>query len=495
MIKPGVMKVVRGYLIDWFDKLQQEADAIYMVKQMGWQKDHSFVHANQRYLPSGEVYDATLHETIAKSCAGIESQGSLDEWKKIAAAYARPGMEGYQFVVAAGFGAPLMALTRSGSYPATFIHMTSQFGGQGKTTAQSMALSIYGKPEAQMLRTPAGKSGDTLLAVYNRVGVMNNLPVALDETSNAPPEVVSALAYDLSAGRPRIRATRTGSEQSSEGKWRTLVLGSGNTPLISRLVALKPGSNAEVLRIFEYEVRNPGFMAKEEAERLFPLLNEHYGVAGVEYLPYIVQNRDAVIRLLDETAMGIDRRLGMRNEERFWSAGIAATLVGNLLASKLGLTNYDPAGLLDFAEQVVYQMRATMNTMISTPMGSLHAFLNDMTTNILVVSPSIHGGEGLIRNPHTVRAPLVGRLELGDNKLFINLRALQKYAVERQLDLRTIERSLQEKNALKNKDMKKSLGIGSEFQTVPERCWEIDYSCLDHSEKPVALVESKFNAA
>lgn len=481
-------KLEKGYLIDWWNKIQAEADATRTVRRLGWQPDNSFVCGDRKYLPNGTVDKVQLHADIAGQTAGFEVSGDLETWKRIAAVYNRPGMEPYQFAVACGFGAPLMQLAANGIYAGAFIHMTSQRGGQGKTTAQNVALSIYGRPDALNLRAPDGKrGGDTELAVLGRIGVYSNLPVILDETTNAAAPVLSNFAYAITSGRPRIRSKQDGTENKHDAEWRTLALASGNASAITRIAASKPGANAEALRIFEYEVISKGHITKIEADKIFPLTYVNHGVAGDVYLQWLTANRDEAVKVVQKFSELVDREVGIGSDERYWSVTAGVTLAGAFIANKLGLLGYDVGKLFRWTAQTIYQMRDMLKSDVQTPVASLLAFINDNVDKVLAVSKT--GDTYLVRNGRVVRGPLMARIDLDTNLMYVSARALIGYLIEKQVDPRAVERELVQCTALKTKGLRKSLGDGSEIHTMPESCWVIDLSCTEIAGDALRIVE------
>jgi hypothetical protein len=488
VLQPGVAKLEQGYLIDWWNKIQEEADALRTVKRMGWQKDGAFICGDRKYLPSGKVDKVQLHETIASQASGFALKGSLDVWKTIAAAYNKPQMEPYQFAVACGFGAPLMQLAAEGNYAGAFIHMTSQRGGQGKTTAQNVALSVYGRPDELTLRAPDGKrGGDTELAVFGRIGTYSSLPVVLDETTNAPAHVMSNMAYQITSGRARIRSKQDGTENKHDSEWRTLALASGNSSAITRIAAFKPGANAEALRIFEFEVISPGLMTKLEADRVFPLTSVNYGVAGDAYLSWLVSNRDEAVRIVGKFCEMVDKEAGIGSDERFWGVTAGVTMAGIFIANKLQLVEYDVGSLFRWTVQRIYQMRDMLKVTVQSPLTSLLAFINDHADRILSISA--FGGQMVPRNERLVHAPLVGRIEPDTGLLWVSTRALQNYCVEQQTELRNIERELESTGALKATNMRKQLSEGSTLVGLPERCMMIDLTKTEIAGNAVHVVE------
>ena len=72
--------------------------------------------------------------------------------------------------------------------------------GIGKTTAMQAMLSVWGNPDKLMAREE-----DTYNAKMNRYEVFKNLPICMDEMTNTSPKALSALIYQITAGRQKDR--------------------------------------------------------------------------------------------------------------------------------------------------------------------------------------------------------------------------------------------------------------------------------------------------
>ena len=60
---------------------------------------------------------------------------------------------------------------------------------------------------------------------------------------------------------------------------------------------------------------------KRSSDELMKSIERNYGWLAIEYVQWVINNKDEVSRLLLETQNRLDQHAGVESANRFWSAG------------------------------------------------------------------------------------------------------------------------------------------------------------------------------
>jgi len=108
-------------------------------------------------------------------------------------------------------------------------------------------------------------------------------------------------------------------ERARGDAWKLLAVTTGNTSIVERISIIKAMPKAEAQRILECRVSRINFETKEETDSFSTAIQNNYGHAGEVYIQYIMNNLDAVIKLLEEVQEVVDRKARLTAENRYWS--------------------------------------------------------------------------------------------------------------------------------------------------------------------------------
>ena len=220
-----------------------------MRTQFGWaDKDTKFIVGEQEI--SAEKVSYSPPSTATGSLAEwLKPTGDYDAWKKTIKTYDQPGFEPHAFGFFTAFGAPLLKhLNLKGA----IINLINNTSGTGKSTVLKMCNSVWGHPEELMLQWK-----DTMNSMIHRLGVMNNLPVTIDEITKLSGDHFSDLAYSISQGRGKNRMKQhENAERINSTKWGTMALTSSNASFYDKLSSLKATPDGEFMRLLEYRIRS-----------------------------------------------------------------------------------------------------------------------------------------------------------------------------------------------------------------------------------------------
>jgi hypothetical protein len=172
-------------------RLQMRERTENMRTQMGWTSEGSFLIGDREIIPTPDAVDVSRYSPPSAATLRVNSMlqknGTLEEWRKVVNFYDTPGLEPLAFAVFLSFGAPLMYLTQ---YRGGIYNLMSNQSGVGKSTALMVANSIWGHPVDLMLQ-----KDDTYNARIHRMGVLQHLPITIDEITNMSPIEMSNMVY------------------------------------------------------------------------------------------------------------------------------------------------------------------------------------------------------------------------------------------------------------------------------------------------------------
>jgi len=465
------MDGIMAYITRWVKELQNIDNAEKSRLQFGWTGENTFV-IGDREIKTGEVIYSPPSSATINLVPAYGKKGTLENWKRVANWYARPGMEARAFNLFAGFGTPLLRFT---NLKGVQIHLTDDGSGTGKTTIEMMINSIFGHPDQTMLLEQ-----DTFKSKMHRMGTIQNLPACIDEITNMPNEEVSNLAYIGTQGRGRNRMmSQSNSERINNTTWALILWTSGNRSVHDVLYSMKTFPEGELMRVVEINIPRDGTMSKEETDELYSMMFENYGVAGETYLQYVVAHREAIVELIKDTQARFDADAGLTQRERFYSALAAVALVGGLIAKKCGLHDIDTGPVYKWAVNYFAQASRSVKPNAANPLDQLGIFLNEHSQNLLVINSEVDSRTHIEQAP--IQLPyreLITRYEPDTKLLFITTKHFRDWCTKSQASYKTIADSL-EKDGIAQAGIKKRLARGTKLNTPAVNTLVIDTKKID----------------
>jgi len=478
------------YITTWVNELQEKEVADKAYRQFGWIDNEAtgFVLGNQMILKDEVVFNPPSKSTIGMFPA-FERQGTLDEWREIIDFYNKRGFELHQFATCAGFGSILMQFIDDIACAA--LHLYSKESGLGKTTAMKAAASIWGDPAELVINEQ-----DTHNTKMNRSEVLHNLPLLIDELTNAESKALSTLALQFTTGKQRGRLVSGGNAERLRGEsWSLLALTTGNTSIIERIRMKKDNPNAEAQRILEVRVEKmfTGSSSKKETDEFSRALGKCYGHAGPVVAQYVMNNLEEVKRIIQEIQIRVDRKAGLSSENRFWSVYVTLTLAGAVIAKELDLIRFDIPELTNWAIQMLLENKAKAQDMAVSIEQTLNEYVNEHIDNILRIKSTSdlrkQDGttmESIILPEAVPRNKLVARYETDIKKLYLVPKPLRLWCGEQQINYGAFVNDLTEK--LGAKRMKMRLSKGTQLNMPPTDVIVVQFSEGDDEEGSIENV-------
>lgn len=490
LLKHGVVAVfgeldeIMSYLAASIRNLQKLYAADRTRNQMGWSSDLSgFVIGELEYVANG-IRLAPAASATRNIAPALVSKGTMDKWSGVANFYARPGLETHALALFFGFGSALLRLYGGIEVRGAMINLMSNKSGTGKTTVQTVINSIYGHPSDLLL-----KKDDTVNARMQWMGLMNHLPVTMDEVTNLTDEELSGLIYDIPQGRGRHRMeSQSNKMRANTTTWQNFAISSSNSSMYDKLLRHKSTADGELRRLIELRISRPLNITKAESDAVFKELSQNYGLAGPKFIQYIMNNRAEVDEIVERFRIRFDTDLSLDQSDRFHAKAFTLAMAGGYIARKIGLHEIPVQPIYEVAvmhlrsirQDVIAPVADTTKTMLET----LGAFINENLQNALVANGNKATG---VPSPavQVPRGPLRLRFEPDTKEVWIPASVLRDYFVERQVDVKYAMRELSTHGVMKHNGAAVAKRIGSgalfglEASSIRSYCFDAEQLGMD----------------
>lgn len=481
-----------AYINQWVNDLQTKTVADEARRQFGWVDDDPNVGMDCFILGNMEIYKDRINVNSPSSKTidlfpAFVPKGTLEGWKETMEFWNRPGVEAHQYMVGIGFGSVLIPLFEN--IKGTIFHMHSKDSGVGKTTAMFAGASIWGDPDVLVLQ-----ERDTFNSKMNRAEVYKNLPLFVDEMTNTLPKDLSDFSYQVPGGQQRNRLGPKGNTERIRGEpWKLLVGSNGNTSMIERINLYKSMPKAEAQRILEKRTTNLKSLNKQDTDEFSRNIMRNYGHAGLIYIQYILNNKEAVKQIVLSTQNKLDSAAKLEKENRFWSAQASAVIASLMIAKKAGLINWKISSLVSWVIATFDEARDNINGMGGDVESILTDYLAENYNNILRIKSTDDirkastGIDHLITPEAVPRVSLVARYEYDVKKLYLMPKPLKEWCGKHQINYSGFIDGLK---TGRTKAHRKSvrLGTGTHINLPPIEAWVVDCSgfLTDETEEKIA---------
>jgi hypothetical protein len=280
-------KLAERYLAAFESLNQSKIPRVHLARQLGWQKDGTFVTSQDEPHRVEVKYDEQKPALAAHAPAG-----TFAGWQ--AAVKLMESYPAAQMPLYASLAAPLLEVVGVNSYAVDICGRSTR----GKTTAAGAGMSVWADPSERADGMYSWRT--TMLAAEKRLNLVNGLPVVFDETKLVQnPEMVHALLYQL----PKNHGAARGGGWPSGIPWRSIVISTGEQSVLT--FTTDQGAGARVLTVKEAPFGTDGPESATAAVEVRDGCAEHYGTAGPRF----------VEKLLDAMAGDGKRRLVARHKE------------------------------------------------------------------------------------------------------------------------------------------------------------------------------------
>ena len=431
-VEPRLITAVSTYLIRFASALQSLQKAEVAREHFGWHDDNSCFIVGTRQINKLDVAFSPESAATYGITQQYSTAGTLERWIDVANLYAKPHNASRAFVLGLGFGAPFVKFSGVEGF---VVHVMNQGSGQGKSTTQYMATSIWGNHKEAMKRT-----NDKVLARQHMMGVLRNLPACIDELSNLKSEEISELVFSASGGRGRDRMQSSSNAlRRNTTSWRLPLITSGNNSLHDELMAYKAFPEGELMRVLEVKLPEDTSLTKEESDYWYRDVLEHnYGLACEPYIQYILNNFDECMSILRATQKAFDVKAGFVAKHRYYSTACAISLAGLKISKLCGLHSINVDVVEEWLLQEVKATTAVQEKAVIKGDSSVGAFINEHIKGMLVLDAEFMMG-GIPKQPSmTPTTQLIMRYQPDTKKLFIDFEAFKTWCTRRRISSKQI---------------------------------------------------------
>lgn len=484
-IYPSVanLKYLRFYMVAYIQHLQSLSKSDEQRQHLGWVDDLSgFVLPDKMYVAGG-IEPVRLSRSAINGSSPIKKKGTLEKQVELLNIYNRPDRIAHQFFILAGLGSiGLRATDQHG----VIINASGQSGASKSTTLYA-AASLWGEPKTYTI--DGTYRGMTLNALNERVGILGNLPVCVDEITKMQQKDMVNLVMGVSQPQPKkIRCNNSGELREIPTNIRsTMMLTTANVSLHAVLSGDDASGTAGSMRVLEIMLPKIPHYEKSIGDQFLYGLRENYGHIGEVVVQYVTDHREEVDIRIRKKMEQIDAEGRIQGDERFWSAAAAPTIVKGEIARELGVLNFDMAAIQHwFIHVQLPYMRGVVVEEYVTPIGVVTNYLEHINSNILVTKKSSFGsGATIERHP---QGSLLARYDMSDNILWVLKKNFKDYCVKtgangkQLLDTLfepTILPGVASRRIVTSLSVRKVLGAGTDYAKAQAECFTLD---MNHPE-------------
>jgi len=238
----------------------------------GW-ADTDFV-----FVPSGQE----VHRILA----GYRQEGTLEAWTKAATIASE-----YPLALAGLYVSllpPLLQILGADN----FVWEWSGKSSVGKTTALSLAASVWGQPRLNLEPSIVSSWRVTDVYVERMLATLGDLPMYLDDTRTASTRMKNGIdpvqvVYDVVSGTTKGRGTINGTE--AKRAWRTILMSTGEEPITGDTTKL--GVFARTWAIFGQPWGRTDPDTAAMVMNLETIISENYGLLGPLWVQKLMEKR------------------------------------------------------------------------------------------------------------------------------------------------------------------------------------------------------------
>ena len=314
------------------------------TSRTGWAGSGAFV------LPDGVIgpdAGGVVFQDGGRIGKGHGVAGTVESWRSSVSrlAIGNPLM---QFGMSAPFAAPLMELTHTEGGGFNFVGSSSS----GKTTILEAARSTFGGPDFKRSWRATSNGVEGVAEQHN------DLILCMDEMSEVDPREAGAIAYMLTNGVGKSRATRTGASRPPK-RWRTLVFSTGEQSLEATMLAGRMAPKAgQSVRLLDLRVDGRKHGCFDElhghasgralSDAIKRAAKENYGATGRAFLEKLTRDDRDFGEML-EIAKSIPALAVHSGQEGRAAARCALIGIAGELATEYGLTGWPDGAAIDAA--------------------------------------------------------------------------------------------------------------------------------------------------
>lgn len=282
------------------------------------------------FVPYTDKYVLDVDKEFKQKIDSISESGNYEEWKKYIRNL-RKDSKTLRFIIAASFAGVLVRIFKLNTF---IVHLWGR-SGNGKTVAEMVCASIWGRPDNDMI----SNLSNTAIANERLCNFYRNMPIFLDELQIAKARYKSfdEVIYTLTEGKGKERGTVDNGirEQTS---WQTIIILNGEEPITSD--TSKEGVKNRVIEI------NDDTPIIEDGNATVKFIQDNYGFAGKEFIDLIADRKQ-----LEQVNNKFVKDISELTEYKKQVNAFACIMTADYYCSKL-IFNDEPLSLDDIREYI-----------------------------------------------------------------------------------------------------------------------------------------------
>lgn len=237
------------------------------VGHLGW--------IDKEFVPYSNKYCLDVDKEFKQKINSISEKGSYEKWKEQMKNLRKKSLT-LRFMMASSFASVLVRIFKLNTF---IVHLWGK-SGNGKTVAEMICASIWGKPDNNFI----SNLSNTSIANERLCNFYRNMPILLDELQIAKAKYKNfdELIYVLTEGKGKERGTVDNGIRE-QTLWQTIVILNGEEPITND--TSKEGVKNRVIEI------NEDNSIVEDGNATVKFIQENYGFAGKEFIK-LINNRE-----------------------------------------------------------------------------------------------------------------------------------------------------------------------------------------------------------
>lgn len=312
------------------------------------------------FVPYTDKYVLDVDKEFKQKIDSISESGNYEEWKEYLRNL-RKDSKTLRFMIAASFAGVLVRIFKLNTF---IVHLWGR-SGNGKTVAEMVCASIWGRPDNDMI----SNLSNTAIANERLCNFYRNMPIFLDELQIAKARYKSfdEVIYTLTEGKGKERGTVDNGirEQTS---WQTIIILNGEEPITSD--TSKEGVKNRVIEI------NDDLPIIEDGNATVKFIQDNYGFAGKEFINLIADREQ-----LEQVNNKFIKDISELTEYKKQVNAFACIMTADYYCSKL-IFNDEPLSLDDIKEYIREDIDETdryINLIIDIANANINNFYEDKT--------------------------------------------------------------------------------------------------------------------
>lgn len=378
--------MLRAYM----DELRKIKAVTNLYSTMGWKENNTQFLIGDRLIRRDDSGSAVVEQiNLASNSQRLgeklfDVSGDVSKWSTFTSVIHKGRLPVHGFALGVAFSAPLYQFSGLRGIVISLCGPT----GSGKSIAQLWMQSIYGIPDRLHFAAKYTQN-----AVFSRFGFYNNLPITIDEATMMPDKEVGDFCYWVTQGKDKARLNKNAEEKDAK-TWGLPCVTSSNRSLGSKMMTSGMDTDAQLARLLEINMHPvPMFSDSSTAgKKIFDFLSNNHGVAGELIIRHLVELGEAGIReLIEDHRVRFFKKYNAKftGQERFWENAILLADLGNEIAKKLGLIQYDHEACTRYVLNELGVMRETLKSSKMDAFDMLAAYLNDTASETVTVMHTI----------------------------------------------------------------------------------------------------------